>query len=339
MRWIAFTLALLAPLSLLAAPPRVELELVTQPGLPVDAPQKWISMMKDMGLSNVRIRSGEQGDKTEVRKLGSDERPHYSVTGIITSGNVLKLPGATIRLNDKSGLNNWIAKLQDGGDEGVRAKKVAYGLTAKEMVAVHDAVKGVLDFNTKGEPTGEVLKKIVKQIDIKVELDSSAGDAPKSDEPVGDELQGLSCGTALAAVLRPLGLVFIPQRKVGEKLHLRITDSKNAEKPWPVGWDSPESAGRLVPDYFKQTNAEITDYVLADALEAIQKRVQLPMVFDYNSIARQRVDLQMKVSTKKKGKKSYAAVVDEILYQARLSAEMRIDEAEKPFLWITTVRQ
>jgi len=296
-------------------------------------------MMKDMGLSNVRIRSGEQGDKTEVRKLGSDAKPHYSVTGIITSGNVLRLPGATIRLNDKSALSNWIAKLQDGGDEGVRTKKVAYGLTAKEMVAVHDAVKGVVDFNTKGESTGEIVKKIVKQIGIKVELDSSAAEASKSDEPVADELNGLSYGTALAAVLRPLGMVFIPERKLGEKLHLRIIDSKDVEKPWPVGWDSPESAGRLWPDYFKQTNAEITDYVLADALSAIQQRVKLPMVFDYNNIARQRVDLQMKVSTRKKGKKSYCAVVDEILYQAHLSAEMRIDEAEKPFLWITTNRQ
>lgn len=334
-----FGCLLLVPLSALAAPPSVELELLTQPGLPVEAPQKWIGMMKDMGLSNVRIRGGEQGDKTEVRKLGSDERPHYSVTGIITSGNVLRLPGASIRLNDKAALSNYIAKLQDSGEDGVRAKKVAYGLTAKEMVAVHDAVKGVVDFNTKGEPSGEIVKKIVKQIDIKVELDPSAADAPKSDEPVADELNGLAHGTALAAVLRPLGMVFIPERKVGEKLHLRIVDSKGAEKPWPVGWDSPQSAGRLWPDYFKQTNAEITDYVLADALSAIQQRVKLPMVFDHNNIVRQRIDLQQKVSTKKKGKKSYASVVDEILYQARLSAEMRIDEAEKPFLWITINRQ
>src|SRR5687768_3473165 len=170
MRIVLVALVLLSPLSILAAPPTVDLELVTQPGLPIDAPQKWINMMRDMGLSNVRIRGGEQGDKTEVRKLGTEDKPHYSVTGIITAGNVLKLPGATIRLNDKSGLNNWIAKLQDGGDEGVRAKKVAYGLTATEMVAVHDAVKGVVDFDTKGMPTGEVVKKIVKQIDINVEL-------------------------------------------------------------------------------------------------------------------------------------------------------------------------
>jgi hypothetical protein len=339
MRLLSLVFLLFAPLALLAAPPTVQLELITDPGLSIEAPQKWIAMMKDMGLTNVRIRSGQNGDKTGIRKSGTDDQPHYAVTGIITAANVLKLPGATIRLNDKTGLTNWIAKLQDSGDEGVRAKKVAYGLTAKEMVAVHDAVKGAVDFDTKGEPTSEVFAKIVKQLDIKVELEPSAVDAVKSNDPVADELHGMAGGTALAAVLRPLGMAYVPQRKLGEKLHLQVSDMKGVDKPWPVGWDSPESAGRLAPDYFKQTNAEITDYVLVDALAAIQKRIQLPMVFDYNNIARQRIDLEQKVSTKKKGKKSYAAVVDEILYQAHLSAEMRIDEAEKPFLWITTIRQ
>jgi hypothetical protein len=336
MRTTALGLLLISPILAFAAPPVVDLELVTDPNLPIDAPQKWITMLKDMGLGNVRIRGGESGDKTEVRKLGTEERPRYSVTGILTSANVLRLPGATIKLHDKTALTNYIAKLQDAGEEGVRAKKVAYGLTAKEMLAVHDELKGVVDFETKGERTGDVLKKIVKRLDMKVQLDSSAADAAASDEPVADELNGIAYGAALAAVLRPQGLVFVPERKIGEKLHLAVTESKGVDKPWPVGWDSPESAGRLWPDYFKQTNAEITDFVLADALTAIQKRVSLPMLFDYNSIARQRIDLQTKVSTKKKGKKSYAAVVDEILYQAGLSAEMRVDEAEKPFLWITT---
>lgn len=322
-----------------AAPPTVELELVTEPGLPLEGPQKWLGMMRDMGLSNVRIRSGERGDKTEVRQLGTDDRPHYSVTGIITSGNVLKVPGATIRLNDKSGLKNWIARLQDGGEDGVRSKKVAYGLTAKQMLEVHDGLKGVVNFETKGQPTGDVLKKLTDRLDIPIHLDSSAKEALRSDDPVADEFNGLSYGVALAAVLRPLGFVFVPEKKLGEKLQLLVTDSKNAEKPWPIGWDSPTSAGQLAPDYFKQTTAEITDFVLVEALEAIQKRVKLPMVFDYNNVARQRVDLQMKVSTKKKGKRSYAAVVDEILYNAKLKAEMRIDEAETPFLWITTLKQ
>jgi hypothetical protein len=46
----------------------------------------------------------------------------------------------------------------------------------------------------------------------------------------------------------------------------------------------------------------------------------------------------VKVSTKK-ARRTYASVVDEILYQAKLKAELRMDEAEKPFLWITTLKQ
>jgi len=337
--WRVLLIANLAPLFALAAPPTVDLELVTEPGLTIEAPQKWLAMLKEMGFSNLRIRSGERGDAAEIRKLGSDDKPHYSVTGIITSSNVLRLPGANIRLNDKTALRNWIAKLQDAGEEGVIAKKVMYGLTAKQMVQVHDALKEVVGFDTKGQKSGDIVRRIADEIGLDVEVGESASSVAKSDELIADEFHGLSYGTTLAAVLRPLGLVFVPEKKLGQDLCIRITESRNVEKPWPVGWDAPTSAGKLAPEYFKTTNAEITDYVLADALAAIQKRVQLPMVFDYNSLARQRVELdKAKVSTKK-GKKSYASVVDEILYQARLKAEMRIDEAEKPFLWITTLRQ
>jgi hypothetical protein len=322
-----------------SAPPSIDLEVITEPGLSIEAPQKWIAMLKDVGLSNLRVRSGERGDVAEIRKRGTDDRPYYSVTGIATSANILRLPGGNIRLGDKAAMRNWMAKLQDGGEEGVVAKKVMYGLTAKQMVTVHEGLKGVVTFNTKGERTGAVLKKIVDGISLKVVLDPSAAAAAKNSEPVADEFHGLSYGTTMAAVLRPLGFVFVPEKPLGEELQLRVTSAQAVEKPWPVGWDSPTSAGKLAPDYFKTTNAEITDYALGDALAAIQKRIGLPMVFDYNGLARQEVELDAFKVSSKKGKKSYASLVDELLYKARLKAEVRIDEAETPFLWITTSRQ
>ena len=45
-----------------------------------------------------------------------------------------------------------------------------------------------------------------------------------------------------------------------------------------------------MPDYFKTTNAEITDFVLGDAITAVQKRIDLPLVYDYNSMARENVE-------------------------------------------------
>ncbi len=321
-----------------AAPPLVDLELITQPGLAIDAPQKWLEMMKDVKLSSVRIRGGERGDVGRVEQIGSEERPHYRVSGIITSGNVLRLPGASIRLNDKTSLNNYLAKLQDGGEDGVLAKKVMYGLTAQQMLAVHESLKGKLDFSTKGEATGEVVQRIAKSLDLEVALAASGAAAESSAEPVADEFEGLAYGTALAGVLRPLGLVFVPEKKLGSKVRLLVSDSDAVEKPWPVGWETEATPSKLAPDYFVKTNAKVTDYVLADALAKIQERIKLPMVFDYNSIARHRIDLQVKVNSKE-GRKSYASVIDEILYQGRLKAELRIDEAEQPFLWISTLKK
>jgi hypothetical protein len=318
-------------------PPTVDVELVTEPGVSIEAPQKWIEMLKDMGFGSLRIRSGQRGDAAKIQNLGTDDRPHFAVTGIVTSSNVLRLPGANIRLGDKGALNNWVAKLQDGGEQGVIAKPVMYGLTAPQMVAVHDAVRSEISFDTKGLRSGEVLKKLVDGISIKVIVDTTATSIARSDEPVLDELQGLSHGTGLAAVLRPLGCVFVPEKPLGEELRLRVIDARSVETPWPVGWKSTEKAGKLAPDYFKVTNAEINDFVLADALEAIGPRIGLPLLIDHNSLARHKIEIGDVRVTSKKGRKSYASVLDEILFKARLKSEMRIDEAEKPFLWITTV--
>lgn len=322
-----------------AAPPPIEMEIVTEPGTAVDVPHKWIAMLQGMGFSNLRVRAGERGDAAAIHNRGTEEHPRYSVTGIATSANVLKLPGGTIRLGDKGAMQSWIANLQDGGKDGVVAEKVMFGLSRKQMLAVHEALRAPVGFPTKGKRTAEVLKKIVDTIDLKVTLDRSAADAARSDEPVADEFQGISCGTAMAAVLRPLGYVFAPEKPRGGDLQLRVAESSSVKETWPIGWDSPTAAGKLAPAYFKTTNTEINEYVLAEVLDVVQKRVELPLVFDYNALARERVKIdEVKVSSKK-GKKSYASLVNELLYKAQLKAEMRIDEAEQPFLWITTLRQ
>lgn len=334
---VALVSCLVAPA--IAATPSVDMEIVTEPGVPLEAPRQWIETLKDLGFSNLRVRSGQRGDVGQIKKGGTDARPQYSVTGIVTSANVLKLPGGTFQLTDKNGIRNWVAKLGDGGEEGVIAKKVMYGLTAKQMLEVHAAAKVKVNFSTKSKKTSDILAQLANLSSLEIAVSKKAGGLATSDEPCADELQGLSLGTVLAAVIRPHGCVFVPEKRLGADLRLLVTDSANIEKSWPIGWESPTPDGKLVPDYFKVTNAEITDFTLAESLDAIQKRIKLPMVFDYNSMAREKVEPgEIKVSTKK-GKKSYAVILDEILYQGKLKVDVRIDEAETPFLWITTIRE
>jgi hypothetical protein len=336
-KFITFAICILSLNILLAAPPRVDLELIMAEGTGAEDTREWIDMLKDLGFSNLRMRGGRSGDTAEIRQLGTDKNPAYSVTGLVTGGQVLRLPGGNFRLGDKTGVRAWKERLQAGGQEEIQEDKGAFGLTEKQFTDMLDQLKGTITFDTKGETTQTVLKKISREIRLEIVDESKTGDVLKSQEPVLDELHGIAYGTALAAVLRPLGCVYAPERKLGGNTRLVIRAS-GGEKNWPVGWEVRLSPVKVAPDYFKTTNAEITDFVLSDALNAIQKRINLPLLYDHNNILRQRVEMDKIKVTCKKGRRGYSNILDEILYQAKLKGELRLDEADQPFLWITTLK-
>jgi hypothetical protein len=321
----------------LAAEGRIELELVTVGDFPFEQTRDWSMMLQKLNVDGVRIRAGTDDDRPEIENVGSEKSPVYKVKGLLTPGGNLILPSGKFKLGDRAALGQWMEKLKSGGTDALTSKPGAFGLLPKQLAAVHEALAGSVDFSTAGGKPRELVDKITDKLSLKVNLDSSA-DAPlRSDDVFPDELNGISCGTALAAILRPYGLVFVPVKGRGDAIELKITDSRNAEKSWPVGWPTDKGKGELLPDVFKTLSAEVKDTPLSESLTAIKGRVKAPFLIDQNSLARQRVDLNMKVNLPK-ANLSYARILDKLLSQAKCKAEMRVDEANKPFLWITTLK-
>ncbi len=89
---------------------------------------------------------------------------------------------------------------------------------------------------------------------------------------------------------------------------------------------------------FKFVNVEINDRPLSEALESLQERVQLPLLFDHNALARHEVDLNTHVNFPAKNT-FYKKIIDQLLFQVLLKSELRVDEAGTPFLWITSTRK
>jgi hypothetical protein len=318
---------------------RVEFELLTDAGTPVTAGQQWLAVLKDVGLAGVRIRAARAGDEAEIRQRGSERAPVFQVTGVLTGRNTLRLPGGEFRQSDKAGLKQWLAKLQEGGEAGLFEKPAAFGLTARQLVAVHDALSKPILFNTRGEKSSDVLRRIAGGLTLPLAADEAARPVLASDEVVADELQGLSAGTAMVVVLRPLGLILVPQKQPGGEARLWITDVRRSAVSWPVGWPPEKPPRELLPELFTFLNVEIQDTPLSEALDTIGKRLKTPILVDQNSLARQRIDLtQVKVSLPP-GRTYYQRIIERLLYQAKLKMELRMDEAKKPFLWISTVKQ
>lgn len=331
-------------LSLLAAPrakaaERVELELITEPGLPVNGAQRWLASLKDAPFNSVRIRSANPGDKVEVRQRVGDGSRSYQVIGLLSDRNTLVLPGGEFRMGDTGGLRDWLAKIQEGGETRLQETGGPFGLTPTQLVKVRDALRTPVAFSTQGRSSYEVLKQIAGGLSLSFLADTEARQMMAGPETVADELQGLSAGTAVVAVLRPLGLVMAPQKQADGAIKLWITDVRGTAESWPVGWPSQKSPRETAPQLLDFLNVEIEATPLAKALTAIRTRLDLPLLLDHNSLARHQIDPARINVSLPAGRTYYQGALDRLLNQAQLKSELRVDEAEKPFLWICTLRK
>jgi hypothetical protein len=318
-----------------AQQPRVEIEVVTDETLTVDA-RAWTETLSQAGFSNVRIRGGRGGADEAPAIQGGATAGSYRVTGLLTSGNQLVLPKGRFRLSERAALAEWLRKLREGGPDAVLIKPAAFGLLPNDLVRVHQALAVPVSESTLGKPSREAAKKIADRLALKFIADSAAQRALAVNEPVSDELEGLSSGTALASILRPLGLALAPEKQ-GMEIRLRIADASRVKEHWPVGWPPKGNPSETIPELFKFLTVEIERTPLNEAMAAIGQRVKTPLLVDHNALARENVDLAKQASFPR-ASTFYGRALDRLLFQAKLKFEIRIDEADKPFLWITTLK-
>jgi hypothetical protein len=346
----ALSAALLAILAAYAnAAPSVELELATERGVQITAPQEWLQLLTTIGIENVRIRSVRSGDKPRVDSRGTARQPRYLVVGILTARHELELPGRTFSRGDRAALKDYFDRLTADGAEALTAPRGRFGLTEKEMTTVLANLSQPIEFETKGQLAHIVIGRLQAKLTLDLTPAPGADRLLRSAEPVADELKGLTAGTGLAILLRSTGLVMRPEKSRGEPVVLRIMQA-DAEaigestlgKPddddmqhWPIGWEPQQTPGELAPSLFEFRNAEIEGYTLEETLVAIGLRVKVPIYLDHATLAAHQIEpAKIKVRLART-RTIYKRVIDRVLAQARLGSQVRVDEAGSAFLWIT----
>src|SRR5688500_15136130 len=78
--------------------PRVTLEIATEAGLAQESIRDWLPMLEKCGVSSVRVRGGKGGDGASIQASGSGASTSYTVTGVLTSDNRLRLPNGNFTL-------------------------------------------------------------------------------------------------------------------------------------------------------------------------------------------------------------------------------------------------
>jgi hypothetical protein len=308
--------------------------------------QEWSQALGRAGIRDVRIRSGTEDDKPAIATEGSGDRPVYLVTGIITSRNEIVLPGARFRRSEIARLATWLKDLADNGPAAGRPAKSPLGLSDASFSKVRKDLAATVEFSTVGMTRRRAVEKIAAQLTIPLRLDADVARA-LADDKVEDQLEGMSCGTALACVLRPAGYSVAPRAAGGQ---IAYTVVKAEGKPalsnvevslatlrtWPVGWTTDKSDHDAVPGLFESHNVNVQNVPAATALAVIGKQIGIPVLLDRKALAKYNIDPAKALVSFPKRRTTYSLALRAMLFRAKLKFEVRYDDAGSPFLWITT---
>ncbi|MDX1963295.1 MAG: hypothetical protein SFX18_09090 [Pirellulales bacterium] len=314
---------------------RVQFEIYTTGRVDPRSQQDWLQALTKLNVGGLQIRAGQAADQPEIKTTGKPPRESFLVVGMLDAGGVLHVPGGKFGLRDQAGLLKWMQTLGDHGASGVIEQKLAFGLTADQLAAVQEDLAAKLEDNTQGKKGTDILK-LLSRGTLRITIDRDVQAALAADDPVRDELKGLSRGTALAALMRPVGAILVPRKPPGREVELWITSADNSPELWPVGWTSDEQLPRLAPKMMDTLNADINGVSAAEALAAVQARVELPFLYDHQSLLLAKIDFKKPVQVAA-GKTYYQKLLREVLSNVKCKHEVRLDENGQPFVWISAL--
>ncbi len=327
------TVLFITLLVLPVAADQVELEVLTLPGTGPTAAHEWMSLLEKLDVDLLRFRQGGRTAIPSIDSASESGQTVYRITAVLANSR-LTVPGARFSKSQISAFNDWLQDMpaHAAGDKATHA----FGMAAEQLLYVHKALKQPLLIETKGVPLPQVVDTISRTLPIGLQSKTRL-----SDEKLTESLAGISSGTALAAALRPFGLVLVPVRtgRHTTDVMLEIRSVRNAEETWPIGWPSEQRINKLAPKMMDFLEVEIDDVPLEEALTALQGRLELPFLFDQNGMARHGIDPATDKVSFPLRSTFYKKILNNLLYQAKLKSELRVDEAGNPLLWIAPVKR
>ncbi len=343
-RWIRLLIALFVPcLGLssyaIGAPPQVAVELeIVMPRGSSQAAQQWVRALERLDLARLRIHTDSSVDGTSIEQIGTPQRPRYKVVGLLTPGGELRLPKATFSPREVGKLQSWLQELGKAGIEGVTAERGPFGLTPSQLAKVRAELAQPIAFSTQDMQSAEVVHQIAESLEHRVfarQEDARALKHPATLEQ--NELQGLATGTALAILLRPCGMELEPRSR-GRTVEYALVPSDSATPTWPLGNPLPRIPGKTAPRLFQFSNVQVEDFPLDQVVAAIEKRAGLPFLRDTAALTHHGIDLVTAEVTLPPKRITYSQALRSALSQAGLKHELKVDDANRPFVWITTAR-
>lgn len=311
-------------------------EIYSNSSVALGGQQRWVEMLQKVGADRVSSKTSAGGAAgVDEEEVGGTR--YIKVRGFL-EGNKLVLASGSYRISDVAKIRDLFQKFRDDGKQTTLAAKHDFGLTAEQLVSLSEKLAKPVAESTEGKPLAAVADAIANQVGLPFVRDATARAALAGQGNVLQEFKGMSSGTALAALVKPLGLVLEPGRKQGQQVKVHVKRAQDSKLSWPVGREPEQVPVLAEPKLFQKMPIGIKNYPLDKVMDAVQKKAQIPFIYDEQVLASEGIDVaKTNVSISNKNG-ALMVMINKLLRQTkprRLSGELRVDDGGKTFLWIT----
>ena len=312
----------------------IEVEVAVQGGAPLDAMQFWSRTLGEADVARVRIRTMRRDEQPSLEAVELGNTKRYRLLGVLTSADVLHLPGAKFGRGDRQKLKAFLEELPVAHEHNA-VERGRFGLTEAQFEKVFAAMSMPVSRELKGLSSSEAFAVLTANLPADMVISTRDRVLIDAAGPLTQELGTLSTGTALALVLRRAGRVLVPEHPQGGNLQFRIAAADPSREHWPVGWKPTTTPRQSAPKLYRFRTIEIDGYALSEAITALEAHMGAPAIYDELILAREEEDPLMKNVRLKRQKTFLRRALDGLLSQARLAGEVRVDETGQAFYWIT----
>jgi hypothetical protein len=313
--------------------------LATQFGPDLSA-HRWAELLDQAGAS-VTVRQPVGDDALGVTETVRGSLRWVTVVAELNADGQVIVPGRQFALSELGRLREWVDELKLYGAQGAPEGQPLWGMTPTQFEAVFNALSTPIAADPDGQPFATAVSQLGLPASLPLRFHSSVPQATSAARhPVRQRLSGMSCGTALAAVLSDEGLGYRPLRTPDGAIELVVQPIADIPDPWPVGWEPKEETtfrGNLAPALFQRIPVGFENVLLEDVLSGIAQVAETPIVIDRFAAQAAGVDLStIRVSYPRKTA-AWITVINAVVLSNRMRQQLRTDERGTAFVHVIPV--
>ncbi len=324
------------------APPsrtlEVEVLIQSQPSYRINA-QEWGRVFQQLGYS-VKFREPRAGEAPRIEDLDKDDFIATRVVAAMAADGSIRIGKQKFDTETTQPLISALEEIRKHGAKGPPDSSPTWGLTDDQFKDVVQLLAAPVENPVELQSSILAIESIGLPGNMKMKFTDAAREQALGKKPASAaetiELKGFTKGSAIAIVLTQYGLGFRPRYVAPGHFDIEIDRGDESSNMWPVGWKPEQSFSEILPAYFRAIPLDVEDVNINALAGAISEKIAVPHFSSAHVLKSKGLDIDTLKYTRRNDRISPARLLTAVGDKMDLGFDIRVDEAGKMFLWVTT---